>query len=77
MNAIKIALTTIKENVDGNPIRKTIRHYQFKDCTKDDVLEWFEDKYREDSAMEKNWDGTYSLTRTTSQGFTTYSLKFI
>lgn len=77
MNAIMISLTTIKENVDGNPTRKTIRRYKFKDCTKDDVLEWFEDKYRDDSPMEKNWDGTYLLTRATSSGFTTYCLKFI
>ena len=47
------------------------------EATKDDILDWFEDNYRDDSPIDKNYDGSYVLTKTTGTGYVNYILKFV
>ena len=75
---MKIQLTIVRENFDLKVLSKKIRIYTFKDgATKDDVLEWFEDQYRDDSPIDKNYDGSYVRVKVTDTGYTNYILRFI
>lgn len=75
---MKIQLTIVRENFDLKVLSKKIRIYTFKEgATKDDVLEWFEDQYRDDSPIDKNYDGSYVLVKVTDTGYTNYILRFI
>ena len=78
MKKIQFQITKVIEDENGNPKRKTSRKYVAKaGVSTDDILEWFEDTYRDDSPISKNFDGGYHLTRATDTGYVTYILKFV
>lgn len=75
---MKITITTVRENFDMKVLSRKTKAYTFNpEATKDDILDWFEDNYRDDSPAERNFDGSYVLTKTTSTGYATYILKFV
>ena len=75
---MKITLTTVRENFDLKVLSKKTKAYTFNpEATKDDILDWFEDNYRDDSPIEKNYDGSYVLTKVTGTGYVNYILRFV
>lgn len=75
---MKITITTVRENFDLKVLSRKTKVYAFNpEATKDDILDWFEDNYRDDSPIDKNYDGSYVLTKTIGTGYVTYILKFV
>ena len=69
----RFSITTVHENVEGETKSSRTRHYT-STSDKDDIIDWFEDKYRTDGMDRDN--GKYFCTTTTSKGYTTYILEF-
>ena len=49
---MKITITTVRENFDMKVLSRKTKAYTFSsEATKDDILDWFEDTYRDDSPL--------------------------
>ena len=74
MSKIAFTVERIVEDINCNPKRRTTKAYTLEG-TKDDVLEWFEDTYRDDSPVEKGLEpNTYWLSKATATGYINYKL---
>ena len=74
MHKMKFTVERIVENANGKIVRTSTKTYTL-DGDLDDVLDWFEDTYRDDTPIDKGTEpNTYFLSKATNTGFITYKL---
>lgn len=77
--SVLFTIQRFKEDVDGNDIKKfKIKKYSSKN-TREDIAEWFSEKYDENGSVmnTKVDDDTYVATIPTDDGYDKYVLKFL